>query len=126
MAHPLASTLVSLWFAATFALCSLAIRGATIEGWVIAMRIGLALPLDAGARMMMAAGCGGIGAMAGGLVMRMIGRRGGPDGGARAGRGPIRAHAELGPQGFDHPAAEPPAIAPGDPVGCVEWASPPG
>ena len=45
LAHPLFATIVPMWFAATFALSTLAVRGALIEQLVLASQIDLILPM---------------------------------------------------------------------------------
>ena len=121
-AHPLFATLVPLWFAATFALSTLAISGALIERVVLALQIDLILPmatppLGATARLLLAMGFGLIGLGMGRMVARMLEAGGraprAADHGVAHRRAPLRAHAELGPQGFDHPFTErAPAYAP--------------
>jgi len=138
LAHPLFATLVPVWFAAAFALSSLAVRGAIIERWVLASQIDLILPmatppLGNTARILIALGFGVLGAVLGWLVVRLIVpvliaqpaqrsvrpasepsvagvqlRRADAHPDAPA-RQPIWAHAELGEHGFDRPPA---ALAP--------------
>ena len=45
LAHPLMATIVPVWFAVTFALSSLAVRGAIIERMVLASGLDLILPM---------------------------------------------------------------------------------
>lgn len=125
-AHPLFATLVPLWFATTFALSALAVSGALVERIVLAIQLDLILPmatppLGITARMLLAAGFGAIGAGIGWLVVRLLVpaarntaeasprsyRSNTPAHANQPARAPIRAHAELGPQGFDDTFADP-------------------
>ena len=124
-AHPLFATLVPLWFATTFALSALAVSGALVERIVLAIQLDLILPmatppLGTTARLLLAAGFGVIGAGIGWLAVRLLvpgpwdiaeaSPQPSPARADQPARAPIRAHAELGPQGFDHTFADPPFI----------------
>lgn len=139
LAHPLMATAVPVWFAATFALSTLAVRGSIIERLVLSSHLDLILtmatpPLGNTARFLIAALFAALGAGVGMGVMRLI-RAAQPV--ARTAeptwqpeerirlredlhpdappRAPISAYAELGAHGFDHlPRSEPapmPALA---------------
>jgi len=129
-AHPLFATLVPLWFATTFALSALAVSGALVERIVLAIQLDLILPmatppLGTTARLLLAAGFGVIGAGIGWLAVRLLVpgtrdtaeaspqpyRSNTPAHADQPARAPIRAHAELGPQGFDHTFADAPFFA---------------
>ncbi len=129
------ATIVPVWFAVTFALSSLAVRGAIIERMVLASGLDLILPmatppLGNTARFLIAALFAAVGAALGWGVMKMLRPATRPAAPAEPVwpseerirlrevdahpdaplRAPIRAHAELGPQGFDH--VPPEALAP--------------
>ncbi|MDE1916280.1 MAG: hypothetical protein KGJ57_11715 [Sphingomonadales bacterium] len=114
--HPLFGPLVMLWFAALFGLSVLAIEGATLEHWVLAMKIdeilpAAAPPLGVKARLLAAVAMGVVGAGLGWVVARVMRpapiadgeefqlrqRDRHPDAPARR---PISAHAELGDEGL--------------------------
>lgn len=119
-AHPLIATLVPTWFAATFALSTLAVRGALIEHLVLSSQIDLILPmatppLGMTARLLLAALFGAFGGFLGWLAVRLIApskaerpaRRPAanphPAYSDTPARRPIWAHEELGADGFDSP-----------------------
>jgi hypothetical protein len=147
-AHPLFSTAVPVWFGATFALSSLAVRGEIIEQWVLSSQLDLILPmatppLGMTARILLAGLFGALGLVLGWLAVRAMVPRlvhapmasapypaetyqrrpadAHPDTPARR---PIWAHAELGEHGFDHPAPVAPP-APGYAAPVVEDRRPP-
>jgi hypothetical protein len=114
--HPAFTPFLILWFAALLSLSTLAIEGAWLERWVLAMKIDLILPaaappLGAKARLLLALGFAVVGAGLGWLAARLLRpapasdgedfqlrqRDRHPDAPARR---PISAHAELGDEGL--------------------------
>lgn len=104
-AHPLFAIIVPMWFAATFALSTLAVRGALIEQLVLSSQIELLLPmatppLGMTARLLLAAAFGVGGGLLGWLTIRLIA----PGTARRPARRPARRSvADPRPATSDHP-----------------------
>ncbi|NBC37631.1 hypothetical protein GTZ99_13835 [Novosphingobium sp. FSY-8] len=151
--HPFFDAGVAVWFGATFALSTLAIRGELLEQAVLSSHLDLVLtvatpPLGLKARLLLALAFGAVGALIGWLAAKALARQASqptthytaPGGYAAQGtyapaqpvaaaardswprqrepqsepapRAPIRAHEELGADGFDAPMFDQPFAAP--------------
>lgn len=82
--HPLFPAVVTMWFGATFGLCSLVIGEATLEGWVVASGLSDYIaaaqpPLGSTARVLLALAACAVGAMLGLALAAMLVRSKSPE-----------------------------------------------